>query len=207
MQQTCWKSLTLSLLIFGATQVEAGTLWCSRCCWVFFFFCQLQNKIKTKMFTLAFSEDEIFVEEAFAVRLNQHFQSPTITWIRRVFSQNLCSVSWPICAASFGILQTYRFAEVVPRIPADVWLASWVFFAKIWKYSMLLLFLFFRVELRQGSLSSEQHESTSCSNQISPQSALSGNLWTVPLRLPWPPFCNSSQSLKGQLYYPVRPPN
>lgn len=44
-----------------------------------FFFCQLQNKIKTKMFTLAFSGDEIFVEEAFVVRLNQRFQSPTIT--------------------------------------------------------------------------------------------------------------------------------
>lgn len=31
------------------------------------------------MFTLAVSEDEIFVEEAFVVRLNQRFLSPTIT--------------------------------------------------------------------------------------------------------------------------------
>lgn len=43
------------------------------------FFLSVQNKIKTKMFTLAFSKDEIFVEEAFVVRPNQHFQSPTIT--------------------------------------------------------------------------------------------------------------------------------
>lgn len=39
----------------------------------------VQSKIKTKMFTLAFSEDALFVEEAFVVRPNQHFQSPTIT--------------------------------------------------------------------------------------------------------------------------------
>lgn len=44
-----------------------------------FFFLSEQKKIKTKMFTLAFSKDEIFVEEAFVVRPNQHFQSPTMT--------------------------------------------------------------------------------------------------------------------------------
>lgn len=43
------------------------------------FFLSVQNKIKTKMFTLAFSKGEIFVEEAFVVKPNQHFQSPTIT--------------------------------------------------------------------------------------------------------------------------------
>lgn len=46
-----------------------------------YYFLSVQNKIKTKMFTLAFSKDEIFVEEAFVVRLNQRFQSPTITYI------------------------------------------------------------------------------------------------------------------------------
>lgn len=33
----------------------------------------VQNEIKTKIFTLPFSKDEIFVEEAFVVRLNQRF--------------------------------------------------------------------------------------------------------------------------------------
>lgn len=49
------------------------------CGGVVFFFLSVQNKIKTKMFTLAFSADEIFVKEAFVVRPNQRFQSPTIT--------------------------------------------------------------------------------------------------------------------------------
>lgn len=44
-----------------------------------YFFPSVQNKIKTKMFALAFSKDAIFVEEAFVVRPNQHLKSSTIT--------------------------------------------------------------------------------------------------------------------------------